>query len=382
MAGMFVLQEDGSLVGLDERAYDSEELLQSLLASHPDLLAGEQMTPDAPRHWLLVSREAGVPDAPEASGRWSIDHLFLDQDGIPTLVEVKRSSDTRIRREVVGQMLDYAANAVVYLPVEQIRATYEARCARDGGDPAAVLADAFGPDIDPDSYWVRVKTNLEAGHVRLVFVADLIPPELRRIVEFLNGQLNPAEVYAVEITQYVGAHLRTLVPRLIGRTAEAGRAKSAGGSDPEPWTSERFAAELEARVGPEAVRRAQRVLAWAESRGVRVWWGRGSQHGGFVAVVDGPDGSRHPLFEVWTDGAVEILFQHLASKPPFAEPRLRQELATRLTAGEGVQLPEGRLDKRPSFPLLAPSDDAALDTVLAAFDWALGEIRRAAGSGV
>ena len=28
----------------------------------------------------------------------------------PTLVEVKRSSDTRIRREVVGQMLDYAAN--------------------------------------------------------------------------------------------------------------------------------------------------------------------------------------------------------------------------------------------------------------------------------
>ena len=32
---------------------------------------------------------------------------------MPTLVEVKRSSDTRIRREVVGQMLHYAANAVV-----------------------------------------------------------------------------------------------------------------------------------------------------------------------------------------------------------------------------------------------------------------------------
>jgi hypothetical protein len=32
---------------------------------------------------------------------------------VPTLLEVKRSSDTRIRREVVGQMLDYAANGVV-----------------------------------------------------------------------------------------------------------------------------------------------------------------------------------------------------------------------------------------------------------------------------
>jgi hypothetical protein len=31
----------------------------------------------------------------------------LDQDAVPTLVEVKRSSDTRIRREVMGQMSDY-----------------------------------------------------------------------------------------------------------------------------------------------------------------------------------------------------------------------------------------------------------------------------------
>ena len=53
--------------------------------------------------------------------RWSLDHLFLDQEGIPTLVEVKRGTDTRIRREVVGQMLDYAANAIVYWPVEELR---------------------------------------------------------------------------------------------------------------------------------------------------------------------------------------------------------------------------------------------------------------------
>ena len=45
-------------------------------------------------------------------------------DANPTLVEVKRSSDTRERREVVGQMLDYAANAVVYWPIETIRARF------------------------------------------------------------------------------------------------------------------------------------------------------------------------------------------------------------------------------------------------------------------
>ncbi len=53
-----------------------------------------------------------MPSEEGGAGRWAIDHLFLDQDGIPTIVEVKRSTDTRIRREVVGQMLDSAANAV------------------------------------------------------------------------------------------------------------------------------------------------------------------------------------------------------------------------------------------------------------------------------
>jgi hypothetical protein len=45
---------------------------------------------------------------------------------VPTLVEVKRRADTRIRREVVGQMLDYAANGVVYWPLEQLRELFGA----------------------------------------------------------------------------------------------------------------------------------------------------------------------------------------------------------------------------------------------------------------
>ena len=53
--------------------------------------------------------------------RWSLDHLFLDQEGIPTFVECKRSTDTRARREVVAQMLDYAANGLQYWSMERIQ---------------------------------------------------------------------------------------------------------------------------------------------------------------------------------------------------------------------------------------------------------------------
>ena len=61
------------------------------------------------------------------------------------------------------------------------------------------------------------------GRLRLVFVGDEIPSELRRIVEFLNEQMATTQVLAIEIKQYVdtdGKH-QTLVPRLLGQTEAA-----------------------------------------------------------------------------------------------------------------------------------------------------------------
>jgi hypothetical protein len=122
-------------------------------------------------------------------------------------------------------MLDYAANAVVYWPVEQIRAEFEA-----GADDAEEeLGRVLGDDADPEHFWQNVKTNLQAGRIRLVFVADVIPSELRRIVEFLNEQMDPAEALAVEIRQFVGEGMKTLVPRVIGQTEVSLTRKRGGG---------------------------------------------------------------------------------------------------------------------------------------------------------
>ena len=84
--GMFILRPDGSLTPMLNREYDSESLLQSWIADHPELLAGDQINPDNPRRWLLIKREAGIPDQDRGGSRWSVDHLFIDQDGIPTFV--------------------------------------------------------------------------------------------------------------------------------------------------------------------------------------------------------------------------------------------------------------------------------------------------------
>jgi hypothetical protein len=69
---------------------------------------------------------------------------------VPTLVEVKRSGDTRARREVVAQMLEYAANGPVYWKVELLRTWFEAECERQGIEPQVRL-EGFGV-ADPDAY--------------------------------------------------------------------------------------------------------------------------------------------------------------------------------------------------------------------------------------
>jgi len=123
MAGrIYLLNQSSDLMPMEEAPYDSEKLLQEMLAKHSDLLAGEQINSADPRRWLLVTREMAVQGEGEGAARWSLDHLFLDQDAVPTLVEVKKGTNTDIRRKVIGQMLDYAANAVVYWPVEEVRA--------------------------------------------------------------------------------------------------------------------------------------------------------------------------------------------------------------------------------------------------------------------
>jgi hypothetical protein len=148
-SGVFVLKDKDTLVPMEAAHFASEDDLQGLLAKFPALLSGDQINPTIPRKWLLVKRKKWVPDEDGGAGRWSLDHLFLDQDGVLTLVEVKRQSDTRIRREVVGQMLDYAANCLVYWPVEGLQADLEETSKARGISMADALLEILGEQSTP-----------------------------------------------------------------------------------------------------------------------------------------------------------------------------------------------------------------------------------------
>ncbi|MDQ1262127.1 MAG: hypothetical protein QG575_1308 [Euryarchaeota archaeon] len=366
-SGMFLIQNDGSLIEMEEQADPPEDHLQELLATYPNLLAGNQIDEANPRRWLLISREVGLPSEEKGFDRWSVDHLFLDQDAIPTLVEVKRSSDTRIRREVVGQMLDYASNAVVYWPVETIRAKFEITCRDRGQDSNLVLEKFLNEEINTEEFWTKTKTNLRMGRVRMLFVANEIPPELRRIVEFLNEQMNPAEVLAVEIKQYSGKNIKSLIPRVFGHTQKP---------NGEIWNPLRFFNSLKEYCSDEEINAANEIMNWAMNgdKGLSIRWGTGRINGTFSPVLD-YNGSKYYIITLWTNGSIAIEFMDLKKRPPFKEESNRMELLARLNKISGINISGDRIGGEPSIYLHTLKDKNSLDQFLEVFDWVVSEIK-------
>ena len=377
---IFLLHPNNKLVPLDEAEYDSEDLLQTILTEHPDLLGGEQINPDSPRRFLLVAREMTVHDD-TGVGRWSLDHLFLDQDGIPTLVEVKRSSDSRIRREVVGQMLDYAANSTVHWPVGWVRSKFEEGCRNDGENASSKLQDFLGRDSEADEsyvdhFWDAVESNLRDKRIRLLFVANTIPTELRRIIEFLNEVMTPTEALAVEIQQFTGEGVRALVPRVTGQTEARRQAKQIQQMRPGRVAMEeetflnavRTHADRDGNVLP-AVRE---ILAWSRKADLDLTFEtttRGPQClirlPGSVALLQMENSAR----------ATSLVMTALRRRAPFDREEVRDSLREKLVGIPGFSLGKASMTGWPAINLSELVRGGQLTEFIRVMDWTVDQWR-------
>ena len=268
---IWIRGQKGGFEGVEEETFAAEPHLQELIAEHPELIDGEQIRPDDARRWILVGREKGIAETSDAGARWSLDHLIIDQDARPTLVEVKLRDNSDIHRKIVGQMLEYAAHASETWTAAELRQAFEESARSQDRNPDEVLADLLQGEDEPDAetFWERVSTNLAAKRLRLLFIADRIPDRLARVVEFLNGQMRDIEVLAVEVKRFCGGPGEMFVPRVIGRTAKAtGRGASAQSSR---LTRDSFLAAFRDDRHRQA---ASRLLDAAERKGAGFRWGK------------------------------------------------------------------------------------------------------------
>lgn len=267
-------------------------------------------------------------------------------------------------------MLDYAANAVVYWPVDRIRLRFETNCEKQGSEPDERLRDFLKSEVEPEEFWQKANTNLLAGRVRLLFMADIIPPRLQRIVEFLNAQMNPAEVLAVEIKQFVGQGLRSLVPRVIGQTVEAQEKRLP--TPPISITETEFFLTLEETTSAQNVDVARKILNWSKQNSSYVRWRIVS----FAPVFEYD--SKYPLIPtgVSISGKVGINFGRMKRFNRLPDEKL-MEILHRLNDIDGIKLPEGSIKGKPVIPLSTLADDRGLEQFLKTIAWTVEEVKAA-----
>lgn len=340
---IFLKNNDNKLVPLTETLYEAEDDLQVLIENNHALLAGDQITPEEPRKWILISREYGVPNQENGGAFWYLDHLFLDQDAIPTLVEVKRSTDTRIRREVIGQMLDYAANGTKYWKSDEIQKLY-------GGNLAADLEIS---EERANDYWNLVDSNLKLGKIRLIFAADKIPESLQRVIEFMNNQMQDTEVLGLEIKQFTSTDGKQLfAPKLIGRTLQAVEIKQKSNS--HRWDRDSFLEDVKMSNGEELALLAERILNdFHEALGCRIWYGKGAKHASIVIVCDGNKGKNGVKcqmfsFYAWTNSSYcELYFKFW--KSPYDTDESKLKLKRKFEDILGITIDDKKIHGRQTF---------------------------------
>ncbi|MFF9115995.1 DUF262 domain-containing protein [Streptomyces massasporeus] len=187
----------------------------------------------------------------------------------------------------------------------------------------------------------------EGGDVRSRLIADGV-----RFT--VNGAADPAQRLTAD-------DLAVLIAEDDGQADDEGGEDTAqrtpGGGQGEETRADRFFRQLAADDSPETVEAVRALLTrWEELGG---WIGHGAgQVTTSAFLMLGQAGA--PGRGIWPltlypgtgrGGTAEVVFQHLAAREPFTERALRAEFLRRLNELEGVDIPEGKLELRPSFRL-------------------------------
>lgn len=309
---IFLVEKD-SLTHLTARSFREgmfgkslEEALQELIEKYPDIIPGGQIDPgsDDPPRFVLLCREMLV-------GGGSLDLLLVDQYGVLTLVETKLAENREARREVIGQIIEYAANAVELWRKGEIREkAAEFWKEKYNKDIEDVIRESFGVDLD--SFWQDVEKNLEEGRIRLIIASDEIRPEVRRMIEYLNREMENAEVYGLELRRFgQEPGPQVLVPYLVGETQEIADRKlrkSVG-----KWDEDSFFEDVKRKTPEQVVKAIYELYDFSkkivEGRG-RVTLGKGGKVGTFRVSVEG---FKRNIYLVDSEGRLEIWFSVLYS---------------------------------------------------------------------
>jgi hypothetical protein len=335
-------------------AYADERALQQLIAQSPNLIPGNVETP------MAVARELAIP----AIGY--VDVVGVMPGGDITIVECKLKANPEIRRQVVGQVLAYAAG-LWGMSYE----AFDAAFTSVAGQPLAEQVRALSVgDWDEEAFRCAVADNLARGKFRLVIVVDAITDELKQIVLYLNKHTDSdLQVLALELGYIADNEVEILVPQSYGEESVQSKSTPAHSR----WDESSLFAKLEASSTPAGLAAVREFYGWLKQRSAQLYWSSGSL--AWVSaqfLIGGKPVSLVSIGE-WPEkrGVVSVNFEYLRGLVPVG--RLRR-LADRLRTIPGVAEAYASLEakdyrQRPNLPIdqiLARS--GAVQEIVAALD--------------
>lgn len=240
MNQILVREEGGEWSEPRDTGFALENELQEILSEHPELIPG--VGPAA-----MACREFQSAVGPA-------DIVVVDEGGEVTVVECKLATNPQIRREIIGQLLDYASR-LWGMDIDDFNRIWSARSAQPllgSDDVGATLREA-------------VAANLAAGRFRLVLAVDEINAPLKRMVEYLNAMSGPGtSVIAVEYRRFRHGPVEVLMPQQYGQ--ELAESKAIAESQKSWWSEESYRAWL-VEHQPLAVQPFNSFLVCAASHG-------------------------------------------------------------------------------------------------------------------
>lgn len=201
------------------RASFDEDWLQAFVYEHPAAIPVDEIEP-AFGPLLPLCRELPTDAGP-------VDLAFVNPVGLITLVECKLWKNPEARRQVIGQILDYAKEVARW---DFDRLQSAVRTAR-GDQGISLWAEARQGDdsLDEGQFVDAVSRNLRRGRFLLLLLGDGIRESTSRIAEYLDehAHLNFA-LGLVEMGVYRlpdrGDASYVVLPRVVAQTVEIDKA--------------------------------------------------------------------------------------------------------------------------------------------------------------
>lgn len=154
----------------------TEDYIQTIVFNNPALLQLNEIDTSCGRIAPLC-RELSI-------GSGYIDDIFVDDNGILTIVECKLIRNHQATREVVGQILDYAKE-IVKLTYKQFESIVQ-KILKTSKQLSDIVSEHI-TDLDSELFEYNLSKNLKEGRMNLVIAGDRISRNVEELVSFLNS---------------------------------------------------------------------------------------------------------------------------------------------------------------------------------------------------